>query len=133
MTVETPAPGTPTQVAHPWRSVLRTLVAAAVGAVLAWVVRTLGVDLTEWSQGIVDWLTGAAWTVGTGLVQWLLTRPRLLPFWRAIGLGTGVEAEQEAAQAQRAEALDELRRLAAAEVDETPPPTGYVPRRRAQG
>ena len=28
----------------------------------------------------IDSLTAAAWTVGTALVQWLLTRPGLLPF-----------------------------------------------------
>lgn len=87
------ATGTPTQVAHPWKSVVRTFVAAAVGIGVAWLVRTLGVDLTALSQPIIDSLTTGAWAVATGLAQWLLTRPKLQPLWAAIGLGTGVEKE----------------------------------------
>ncbi|WP_313816330.1 hypothetical protein [Citricoccus sp.] len=93
MATTQPAPGTPTQVAHPWKAVLRTIVAAAVGVALAWLVRVLGIDLTALSQPIIDSLTASAWVAGTGLVQWLLTRPRLQPFLQAIGLGTGVEKE----------------------------------------
>jgi hypothetical protein len=89
-------PGTPTQTAHPWRSVLRTFVAAAVGVAIAWLVRVLGVDLTALSQPIIDSLTAAAWAVGTGLVQWLLTRPWAQPVLEAVGLGTGVHTEQRA-------------------------------------
>lgn len=89
----TPKPGTATQVAHPWKSVLRTFVAAAVGVAVAWLVRVLGVDLTALSQPIIDSLTAAAWAAGTGFVQWLLTRPGLQPALQAIGLGTGVHAE----------------------------------------
>lgn len=84
---------TPTQVAHPWRAALRTFVAAAVGVTLAWLVRTLGIDLTGMSEPIIDSLTAAAWAAGTGFVQWLLTRPRLLPFFEVVGLGTGFETE----------------------------------------
>lgn len=83
-----------TQEAHPWRAVVRTFVAAAVGVVLAWLVRVLGVDLTPLSQPIIDSLTAAAWAVGTGVVQWLLTRPGLQPGLEVIGLGTGVHAEE---------------------------------------
>jgi hypothetical protein len=88
-----PPPHTPTQVAHPWRAVLRTFVAAAVGVAVAWLVRTLGIDLTALSQQIIDSLTALAWAVGTGLVQWLLTRPGLQPVLAAVGLDTGVRAE----------------------------------------
>lgn len=84
-----------TQEAHPWRSVVRTFVAAAVGVVLAWLVRVLGVDLTPLSQPIIDSLTTATWVVGTGLVQWLLTRPWAQPVLEAIGLGTGVHTEAQ--------------------------------------
>ncbi|MEU2418887.1 hypothetical protein ABZ546_14005 [Brachybacterium paraconglomeratum] len=87
---------TSTQEAHPWRSVLRTFVAAAVGVVLAWLVRVLGVDLTPLSESIIDSLTAAAWAVGTGLVQWVLTRPWAQPVLEVIGLGTGVHTEQRA-------------------------------------
>lgn len=93
MTTPTPAPGTPTQVAHPWKSVLRTFVAAGVGVAIAWLVRTLGVDLTALSQPIIDSLTAGAWAVGTGFVQWLLTRPGLQPALEVIGLDTGVHVE----------------------------------------
>lgn len=84
-----------TQEAHPWRSVVRTFVAAAVGVALAWLVRVLGVDLTPLSQPIIDSLTAAAWAVGTGFVQWVLTRPWAQPFLEAIGLGTGVHTEAQ--------------------------------------
>lgn len=89
------ATGTPTQIAHPWKAVVRTFVAAAVGIGVAWLVRTLGVDLTALSQPIIDSLTAGAWAIALGLTQWLLTRPRLQPVWAAIGLGTGVENEPE--------------------------------------
>lgn len=86
-------PGTPTQVAHPWKSVLRTLVAAGIGVVLAWLLRVLGLDLTGLEQPIVDSITNGAALAFTALFQWLLTRPALMPMWQALGLGTGVEDE----------------------------------------
>lgn len=93
MANRTIAPGTPTQVAHPWRAVVRTFVAAAVGVALAWVARTVGVDITQWEQDITDSVTAAAWAVGTGVVQWALSHPRLQPLLRVIGLDTGVDRE----------------------------------------
>lgn len=84
---------TSTQEAHPWRSVVRTFVAAAVGVALAWLVRVLGVDLGSLSDPIVDSLTAGVWVVGTGFVQWILTRPWAQPVLEAIGLGTGVHTE----------------------------------------
>lgn len=87
---------TSTQETHPWRSVVRTFVAAAVGVALAWLVRALGVDLTPLSESIINSLTAAAWAVGTALVQWVLTRPWAQPFLEAIGLGTGVHTEARA-------------------------------------
>lgn len=100
------ARGIPTQVAHPWKSVARTFVAAGVGITVAWLVRTLGVDLTALSQPIIDSLTTGAWAAATGLAQWLLTRPRLQSFWAAIGLGTGVEKEPEIRVATEADYRD---------------------------
>ncbi|MEJ6544479.1 hypothetical protein PQI65_14925 [Brachybacterium paraconglomeratum] len=87
---------TSTQEAHPWRAVVRTFVAAAVGVALAWLVRVLGVDLASLSEPIIDSLTAAAWAVGTGFVQWVLTRPWAQPVLEAVGLGTGVHVEQQA-------------------------------------
>ena len=87
---------TSTQEAHPWRSVLRTFVAAGVGVGIAWLIRVLGVDLSPFSQPMIDSLTAAAWAVGTGLVQWVLTRPWAQPVLEAVGLGTGVHAEVDA-------------------------------------
>lgn len=87
---------TSTQEAHPWRSVVRTFVAAAVGVALAWLVRALGVDLTPLSESIINSLTAAAWAVGTAFVQWVLTRPWAQPVLEAIGLGTGVHTEARA-------------------------------------
>ena len=87
---------TSTQEAHPWRSVLRTFVAAGVGVGIAWLIRVLGIDLSPFSQPMIDSLTAAAWAVGTGLVQWVLTRPWAQPVLEAVGLGTGVHAEVDA-------------------------------------
>lgn len=97
MTDVTPTPGTPTQVAHPGKAVVRTVVAWAAGFGIAWLARVVGIDLTDLSQPIVDSLTVGVWGIVTSFVQWLLTRPRLLPFWEAIGLGTGVEKEGRSA------------------------------------
>lgn len=85
--------GVPTQVAHPGKAILRTFVASGVGIATAWVARVIGVDLTELSEEIVTGITVAVWALVLGVVQWLLTRPKLLPFWEAIGLGTGAETE----------------------------------------
>jgi len=93
MTESTLTPGPSTQEAHPWRAVVRTFVAAGAGVLLAWLARTIGIDLAGLEGPIVDSATAAVWAFITGLVQWLLTRPNLLPFWRSIGLGTGVEKE----------------------------------------
>lgn len=90
--------GTPTQVAHPWKAVLRTFVASGVGVALAWLARTFGIDLAELDAAIVDSLTVAVWAVGLGVAQWLLTHPRVMPVLEAIGLGTGVEKEGLAPQ-----------------------------------
>lgn len=93
-TVAPPA-GTPTQIAHPWRAVLRTFIAAAVAVGIAWAARTLGIDLTEWSEGIVDSITTVVAGVALGAVQWLLTRPWVEAFLREyVGfLATGVHKE----------------------------------------
>ena len=92
----TPAPGTPTQVAHPWRSVVRTLVATATGIVLAWLARTLGIDLTDFSDAMIDSITGFVWGVGTAFAQWVLTRPAVERFLQRFlpGLATGVHTER---------------------------------------
>ena len=92
--MNTPEPGTPTQVAHPWKAVLRTFVAAVVGVALGWLARTMAIDLAGLEGAIVDSLTGGAWLAATGLAQWLLSHPRLQGFWRAVGLSTGVERER---------------------------------------
>lgn len=69
------AAGTPTQVAHPWRTVVRMFVVWGVGLLVAWIARTVGVDLTELSEAMADSLTVGVWAVASGAAQWLLTRP----------------------------------------------------------
>lgn len=85
--------GKPTQVAHPFKAILRTFVAAAVASALAWVARVAGIDLAEFDGALVEVLTVSVWAVALAFVQWLLTRPALMPFFDAVGLGTGVEKE----------------------------------------
>lgn len=95
-----PAPGTPTQVAHPWKAVVRTVatyVVSAIAVVIAAVPiveETLGAYLPEaW----VAWLIGAAAVLGA--VQLALTRimalSQLQDLLVKVGLGTGVERERE--------------------------------------
>lgn len=87
--------GTPTQVAHPVKAILRTFVAAAVASVLALIVRVVGIDLAEFEGALVELITVAVWAVVLAAVQWALTHPTLMPFWKAVGLGTGVETENK--------------------------------------
>lgn len=85
--------GTPTQVAHPWRAVIRTFVAWVVGFLVAWLARTLGVDLTDLSEAMTDSITVGVWAVATGFAQWLLTRPGVVRLLEYTPLSTGVETE----------------------------------------
>lgn len=89
--------GTPTQVAHSGRAVLRFIVAWAVGLGIAFLARTIGLDLTEMSGPIIDGITAGLALVISSAVQWLLTRPRVEAFLargraRSI-LATGVHTE----------------------------------------
>lgn len=88
--------GTPTQVAHPWRSILRTIVVALVGFVLAQVIRYTGLDLTAWSAEIVDQVTNGIWLVLTGVFQYVITRPGVENFLIKFlpPLATGVHTER---------------------------------------
>lgn len=65
--------GVPTQLAHPGRAVLRFVVAWLVGLGVAWLARTVGLDLTELSGPIVDSVTAGVALVIASLVQWFLT------------------------------------------------------------
>lgn len=81
--------GTPTQVVHPWRSVLRTVFQAVVGLAAAWaiIVQAVGLDET------IPWV--ATSLVITGAITRFMNSPaanaileRFLPF-----LATGVHTE----------------------------------------
>ena len=87
-------PGQPTQVAHPWRAVLRTFVAAVVGVVVTWLAG-VGVDLEALAPAITDSLTYGLFTLVTGVVTGVLAHPAVnawvekwVPF-----LATGVHTE----------------------------------------
>lgn len=107
-----------TQEAHPWRAVIRTFVAAGVGVALAWLVRVWGVDLTPLSDQMVDSLTAAAWAVGTGLVQWVLTRPWALPVLEAVGLGTGARPTDPVSFSERHQDVRDLLEQADDQLDD---------------
>jgi len=89
---------TPTQVAHPVRTLLRTLIAAAVGAFLGWLARQ-GIDALHVAEALVDWLTGIAWAAATALAQWFLTLPGVNRVLAGTPLGTGVETEKRLPEA----------------------------------
>ena len=87
-------PGKPTQVAHPWRAVLRTFVAAIVGEAITWLAG-LGIDLEALAPAITESITLGLFTLATGVVTGVLAHPgvnrwveRFLPF-----LATGVHTE----------------------------------------
>ena len=91
-------PGQPTQVVHPWRAVLRTFVAAAVGSVVTWLAG-VGIDLEALAPAITDSLTLGLFTLVTGVMTGVLAHPAVnawvekwVPF-----LATGVHTEHEEA------------------------------------
>lgn len=91
-------PGTPTQVAHPWKATLRTVVAYVVALVPVLVIAIpiitdgLGPYLPE---GWVAWLLGAAAFLATlvAVVTRLMAVQQVQSFLAMLGLGTGVERE----------------------------------------
>lgn len=87
-------PGKPTQVAHPWRAVLRTFVAAAVGSLITWLA-SIGIDLEALAPAITESITLGLFTLVTGVMTGVLAHPavnkwveRYLPF-----LATGAHTE----------------------------------------
>lgn len=92
MAINNPVPGTPTQVAHPWRSVLRVFVAAAVAVGVRWLADR-GLDLTALSEAMVDSISNALGAAALGGVQWLLTRPWMERFLSGTPFSTGVDTE----------------------------------------
>ena len=104
--MNTPTPGTPTQVAHPWRAAVRTIVAYLAVVIPALVVAIpviadqLGPYLPEaWAA----WLLGAATFLATlvGLATRLMALPQVQAALETIGLGTGVHAEGHGRRADR--------------------------------
>lgn len=93
-----PAPGTPTQVAHPWKAVVRT-VATYVAATLAVLIAAVPIVQDSLGPYLPDawmaWLVGAAAVLGA--IQVALTRimalSQMQDLLSKVGLGTGVEKE----------------------------------------
>ncbi|MDK8602122.1 hypothetical protein QP858_06600 [Trueperella bernardiae] len=93
--------GTPTQVVHPWRAIIRTIFQALAGMAtmgIIWLAgRSIGVDLSEYGDAMRESIAYGLWIVATGFYTWLMTRPRvnevverLAPF-----LATGVHTEAQ--------------------------------------
>lgn len=82
------APGTPTQVAHPWRAVVRTVFQALIGVcvLLPAVVETAGLGTVPWIAGAVADAGAVTKIMALPQVEEFLTR--FVPF-----LATGVETE----------------------------------------
>ena len=93
--------GTPTQVAHPWQTVLRTAVtyviagAAFLGAAIPIIQEVMGPYLPE---GWAAWLTGlTGFMVAVGLlVTRLMALAKAQRLLQKLKLGTGVEKEATA-------------------------------------
>jgi len=93
-------PGVPTQVAHPWRAVLRTIVAAVAGWAVTLLIAVLahwGIDISHLETELVASTITVLSTVLTGVFTWLLTRPRVEGFLERVlpFLATGVHTERE--------------------------------------
>ena len=87
--------GTPTQVAHAARTMVRTIVQSAVGAGVAWLAAH-GIDIAQYAEAIV----GIIWVVATALTTWVMNQPSVNTFidkWLPF-LGTGVAQETGKAQ-----------------------------------
>lgn len=95
-----PVVGIPTQVAHPWKAVARTIVATVLGLVLSGGLIALAEFLVELTTGTGFEAHSAAFlgfaTVLTGALTRLLASPAVQPIAERIGLGTGVEQERAA-------------------------------------
>ena len=87
--------GTPTQVAHTARTMVRTIVQSAVGAGVAWLAAH-GIDIAQYAEAIV----GIIWVVATALTTWVMNQPSVNAFidkWLPF-IGTGVAQETGKAQ-----------------------------------
>lgn len=100
---QTPAPGTPTQVAHPGKAALRTMVQVAIPTLLfLLLVLPLVIEAVLAEPSLPDnlraWLLGvsAAITAVAGIVARIMAIPALQPLLARLGIGTGVERERGA-------------------------------------
>lgn len=90
--------GVPTQVAHPFKATLRTIVAALIALVP--LLQALPPALEALADvpmpdGLSGWLLGAAGVlaVAAGAVTRLMAVPEVLALLERLGLGTGAEKE----------------------------------------
>lgn len=96
--VNPPAPGLPTQVVHPWRTVARTLVQYVAGAIVAgvlWVLLSLGLDLSDLEAELVTATTGLLTMVLSAAVARVMAVPKVNAFLErhVRWLATGVQTE----------------------------------------
>lgn len=114
-------PGTPTQVAHPGRTTVRSVVQTTLAVVVGIVVfgppiidAILVEDtLPEGIRAALLAVSAVVVAVG-GIATRIMAVPGVNDLLQRIGLGTGVETEQPV------------------EVDATPPPEDWTPRHRAE-
>ena len=113
-------PGTPTQVAHPGRTTVRSVVQTTLAVVVGIVV--FGppiIDAILVEDSLPDGLRAALLAVSAvvvavgGIATRIMAIPGVNGLLQKIGLGTGVETEQPV------------------EVDATPPPEDWTPQHRA--
>lgn len=97
----TTPPGAPTQVAHPIRAVVRTVVQVGIPTFLTLLLVVpliIEAILQEPSlpDGVRAWLVGlaAAITAISGVLTRIMAIPALQPWLERIGLGTGVDEER---------------------------------------
>lgn len=89
--------GTPTQVAHPWQAVKRTVAVLIAGLMLVIGVIALALEVFDGrlDENLVGWLTGASTLLGLAVtfLQRLMVLEQLQGFLARVGLGTGVDKE----------------------------------------
>lgn len=94
-------PGTPTQVAHPWKATVRTFIATWIPLILlALTVIPQIVEAITVDPAVPDQIRGPLAVVATvaaliaGIITRIMAIPGLQRLLSALGLGTGVESEK---------------------------------------
>ena len=97
-TVRTRPHGLPTQVAHPWRTVVRTLIQHVSGLIVAgliWLLASIGVDVSELGPDLIVSMTVLLTLFFSGVAARIMALPQVEDFFAKYitPFATGVSEE----------------------------------------